>query len=278
MKVGKARIHYNDSGEGTAIVCLHGASSNARDMEESIVPLLAGDFRVVTVDRPGLGHSTRPGKDWWSPLDQANAVRKVLQRLGIRRPVLLGHSWSGAVVLSYLLQYPGEVAGGILLSPATRAWNLPPALSNRISQWPLAGTLFVRLLVLPIGSLVIGVGVRSVFHRGKTPRDYRQRTHLNLLLRPDTWRANADDLCRLNDYLKENSREYGRIRHPLLAIIGDHDRVVSNEIHTLGLRQQIPHLQIVSIAQSGHLPHHEAPKAVARLIRRFCMNMETTSS
>ena len=278
MEVGKARIHYNDSGEGTAIVCLHGASSNARDMEESIVPLLAGDFRVVTVDRPGLGHSTRPGKDWWSPLDQANAVREVLQRLGIRRPVLLGHSWSGAVVLSYLLQYPGEVAGAILLSPATRAWNLPPALSNRISRWPLAGTLFVRLLVLPIGSLVMGAGVRSVFHRGKTPRDYRQRTHLNMLLRPDTWRANADDLCRLNDYLKENSREYGRIRHPLLAIIGDHDRVVSNEIHTLGLRQQIPHLQIVSIAQSGHLPHHEEPEAVARLIRRFCRNMETTSS
>ena len=278
MEVGKARIHYNVSGEGTAIVCLHGASSNARDMEESIVPLLAGDFRVVTMDRPGLGHSTRPGKDWWSPLDQANAVREVLQRLGIRRPVLLGHSWSGAVVLSYLLQYPGEVAGGILLSPATRAWNLPPALSNRISRWPLAGTLFVRLLVLPIGSLVMGVGVRSVFHQGKTPRDYRQRTHLNLLLRPDTWRANADDLCRLNDYLKENSREYGRIRHPLLAIIGDHDRVVSNEIHTLGLRQQIPHLQIVSIAQSDHLPHHEEPEAVARLIRRFCRNMETTSS
>lgn len=278
MEVGKARIHYNVSGEGTAIVCLHGASSNARDMEESIVPLLAGDFRVVTMDRPGLGHSTRPGKDWWSPLDQANAVREVLQRLGIRRPVLLGHSWSGAVVLSYLLQYPGEVAGGILLSPATRAWNLPPALSNRISRWPLAGTLFVRLLVLPIGSLVMGVGVRSVFHRGKTPRNYRQRTHLNLLLRPDTWRANADDLCRLNDYLKENSREYGRIRHPLLAIIGDQDRVVSNEIHTLGLRQQIPHLQIVSIAQSGHLPHHEDPEAVARLIRRFCRNMGITSN
>ena len=120
MEVGKARIRYNDNGEGTAIVCLHRASSNARDMEASIAPLLAGNFRVVTVDRPGLGHSTRSGPGWWSPLDQAN----------------------------------------------------------------------------------------------------------------------ADDLCCLNDYLKENSREYGRIRHPLLAIIGDHDRVVSNEIHTLALNRQ----------------------------------------
>jgi len=94
VEIGKARIHYNDNGKGkgTAIVCLHGASSNARDMEESIAPLLVGDFRVVTVDRPGLGHSTRPGTGWWSPLDQANAVREVLSRLGIRRPVLLGHS------------------------------------------------------------------------------------------------------------------------------------------------------------------------------------------
>ena len=94
MEIGKARIHYNDNdnGKGTTIVCLHGASSNARDMVESIAPLLVGDFRVVTVDRPDLGHSTRPGTGWWSPLDQANAVREVLSRLGIRRPVLLGHS------------------------------------------------------------------------------------------------------------------------------------------------------------------------------------------
>lgn len=106
MEVGKARIRYNDNGEGTAIVCLHGASSNARDMEASIAPLLAGDFRVVPVDCPGLGHSTHSGPGWWSPLDQANAVREVLHRLGIRRPVLLGHSWSGAVVLSYLLITP----------------------------------------------------------------------------------------------------------------------------------------------------------------------------
>ena len=123
MEVGKARIRYNDNGRGTAIVCQHGASSNAWDMEASIAPLLAGDFRVVTVDRPGMGHSTRPGPGWWSPLDQANAVREVLHRLGIRRPVLLGHSWSGADVLSYLLHYPGEVAGGFLISPATRDSN-----------------------------------------------------------------------------------------------------------------------------------------------------------
>jgi len=110
------------------------------------------------------------------------------------------------------------------------------------------------------------------------PRNYRQRTHLSLLLRPDTWRANADDLCRFNDYLKENSREYGWIRHPLLAIVGDYDRVVSNETHTLVLKKQIPHLEIVSIAQSSHLPHHEAPESVARLIRRFCRNMEITSN
>ena len=274
MKVGQARIHYNDSGEGATVVCLHGASSNARDLEESIVPLLTGDFRVVTMDRPGLGHSTRPGAGWWSPLDQASAVREVLHRLDIRNPILLGHSWSGAVVLSYLLHYPGEALGGILLSPATRDWNRPPTLYYRISRWPLVGNLFVRLLVFPVGSLAMGAGVRFVFHRGRAPRDYRRRTQLDLLLRPDTWRANADDLCHLGDYLKETSEDYGRIRHPLLAIIGDHDRVVSNEIHTLALKKQIPHLQIVCIAQSGHLPHHENPQAVARLIRRFCMDVK----
>ena len=170
------------------------------------------------------------------------------------------------------------MAGGILISPATRDWHGPPTLYHRISRWPLLGNLFVRLLIFPVGLLVMNAGVRSVFHRGRVPRNYRQRTYLSLLLRPDTWRANADDLCRFNDYLKENSREYGWIRHPLLAIVGDYDRVVSNETHTLVLKKQIPHLEIVSIAQSSHLPHHEAPESVACLIRRFCRNMEITSN
>ena len=46
------------------------------------------------------------------------------------------------------------------------------------------------------------------------------------------------DLCCLNGYPKENSREYGRIRHLFLAIIGDRDRVISNGIHILALNWQ----------------------------------------
>ncbi len=128
MEVSWARVHYHDTGEGTAIVCLHKDSANARDMAQSDLPSLAGDFGVVTVDRPGLGHSARPGTDWWSLLGQANVVREVSHRLGNRHPILLGHSWSSAVVLKYLLLSPCEVAGGIPQSPVTHGWNCPPKM------------------------------------------------------------------------------------------------------------------------------------------------------
>lgn len=278
LQVGGASIHYTVRGHGTPLVCLHGASANLRDFEASITPLLENRFRVISIDRPGLGHSTRPGGDWWTPLDQANAVRAVLRHLAVDRPILLGHSWSGALVMSYLVHYPREITGAILLAPATRSWFAPSSLYNRISRWPVVGALFGYLLVYPVGSLLMDSGIRSVFRHGRVPDGYRQRTGVDLLLQPQSWRANADDLCLLNDYLKSRAHMYDWVRHPVLALIGDHDTIVSNEIHTLALKRQMPQLDVVSMADTGHAPHHEHPAAVARLIREFVNGLNITSN
>ena len=180
--------------------------------------------------------------------------------------------------MSYLIHYPEEVSGAVLLAPATRSWYAPSALYNRISRWPVIGSLFIRLLVYPVGVLMMDSGIRSVFRRGRTPAGYRERTGVDLLLRPASWRANADDLVLLNQYLSQQSGRYDGIRHPVMAIIGDHDTIVSNEIHTLALKKQLPQLEIVSVADSGHAPHHEHPEAVSRLIQKFGSAVSITSN
>ncbi len=281
IDVERARLHYTVSGQGRPLVCLHGASANGQDFAASIGPALAESFQVITVDRPGMGYSTRQDPAWCNPLDQANAVRELVQHLELKDPVLVAHSWSGALALCYLLHYPREIAGAVLLSPATSPWPSPAALHNRISRWPLVGPLFVNLLVYPLGSLALDRGIRSAFYRGRVPEDYRRRSAIDLLLCPRSWRANADDLCLLSGFLEPQSRLYEMIRHPLLAIIGDHDNVVSNEIHTVGLKRKAPQMQVVSLAECGHAPHHEHPEAVTRMIREFAASLEpaaTTSS
>ncbi|MGI9318163.1 MAG: alpha/beta fold hydrolase [bacterium] len=262
-------IHYTKKGEGHPLVLLHGASSNSLDYESSIGPVLAKIFQVIVIDRPGLGHSTRKNGKWLTPLDQANLVREVLRKENIEQPVLVGHSWSAALVLSYLLHYPSEVAAAVLITPATHSWDSPPALYNRISRIPLIGTLLAYTAVLPFGRHFVDEGIKSVFFDGEIPKSYRRKTGTDLLLRPHSWLANADDLSLLNQYLKYQEQFYDWIKHPMLAIIGDHDKVVSNEIHTDSLSQQAKHLEVVELPQMGHAPHHSAPDSVVSSIVSF---------
>ena len=97
-----ARLHHVDRGAqrpGVApIILIHGASGNLRDMTASLVPALEGQTRVIAVDRPGHGWSTRgPHPDISDPAMQARAIREAARQLGVERPVVLGHSWGAAV-------------------------------------------------------------------------------------------------------------------------------------------------------------------------------------
>lgn len=269
-----SRIHYTVQGEGRPLVLLHGASANSLDYEASIAPVLAKMYTVISIDRPGFGHSSRRRGKWQTPLDQANLVREVVRKEGVERPILVGHSWSASLVLSYLLHYPREIAAAVLITPATHSWGSPPALYNRVTRLPLIGALFAHTAVMPFGKHFVDEGIKTIFFKGEVPSKYRRKTGIDLLLRPHSWLANADDLSLLNDYLKYQEQFYEWIKHPLLAIIGDQDTVVSNEIHTQTLAQQAQHVQVVELPNIGHAPHHSAPDTVVTSIVSFTRRVD----
>src|SRR3954468_16022646 len=94
------RLHYVDSGvvSGPCVVLFHGNGSMIQDlMISGLVELLARNNRVVCFDRPGFGYSRRPRSRIWTAPAQADLFVKALEQLGVRNPVVLGHSW-GALV------------------------------------------------------------------------------------------------------------------------------------------------------------------------------------
>jgi alpha-beta hydrolase superfamily lysophospholipase len=93
-------LHYLDRGDPTApcVVLLHGNGSMIQDFTISgLVDRLARRNRVLCFDRPGFGYSNRPRLRLWTPTAQAALFVKVLHQLGVRNPVLLGHSWGTLV-------------------------------------------------------------------------------------------------------------------------------------------------------------------------------------
>src|SRR6478609_9518815 len=97
------RLHYIERGNPTApcVVMFHGNGSMLQDFIISgLVDLLAQTNRVICVDRPGFGYSQRPRFRIWNATAQAALFAKALNQLGIRDPVVLGHSWGTPVALA----------------------------------------------------------------------------------------------------------------------------------------------------------------------------------
>ncbi len=94
------QVHYKLEGTGQDILILHGWGANM-DTVEPIFQLCRRHFRTCSVDLPGFGKSSKPPEDW-DVYSYADFVKKFVQVLEIKCPVLIGHSFGGrlSIILS----------------------------------------------------------------------------------------------------------------------------------------------------------------------------------
>jgi len=268
-EIAGLRVHYHEAGSGPAIVLIHGASTNLRDFYASIFQPLSKKHRVIAIDRPGHGYSDRPSGDWPNPAEQAQLIRDVLRKLDVEDPLLVGHSWSGSVVLAYLLTYPQDAIGGVLLAGGSHPWEGGVAWYNDLAALPIVGELFAWTLAYPFGLLELDTAVRQVFFPNAVPKDYTEQTGVRLSLWPKAFLANAEDVRLLSDFLKVQSRRYADIKHPLLLMTGDADDIVPAWNHADRLIQQAANAEIVVLENTGHALHHTHPTRIAGFIEGF---------
>jgi pimeloyl-ACP methyl ester carboxylesterase len=246
-------------------VLIHGTSVNLRDMKLALGDALSTRHRVVIVDRPGRGYSSRPA-DGWRLKRQAEILHAALGELGVERPVVVGQSLGGAVALAYALEYQDEMTGLVLLAPVSHEWPGGIAWYNRVSQWPIAGALF-RRLVLPIyAPLAANSGVANTFAPDAPPEGYAEATGLALLFRPADFKSNAADIARLKPQVAAMSRRYREIRIPTAILAGASDRTVSPHIHARALARDIPGATLQILPETGHALHHAQTARVAAAI------------
>jgi pimeloyl-ACP methyl ester carboxylesterase len=266
IEVDGVRLHYVETlPEGPprgTVLLIHGASGNERDVRLPLAaPLAAQGLRVISIDRPGHGHSGRGLDAPASPAAQARMLRAAAQALGAPRVIVVGHSLAGALASNLAIDHADFVAGLVLLAPVTHPWPGGIALYYRLAASPVAGWLFSHSIATPIGLLLLDEGVRSVFSPQAPPDDYAARTGVALALRPQTFRANAQDVDALYDFVTAQSTRMGRITAPVAIVAGDRDSVVLTNIHSRGSALAIPGAVLTILAGVGHSPHWSAPQA-----------------
>jgi pimeloyl-ACP methyl ester carboxylesterase len=264
VDVDGVRLHYLERGEGPSLVLLHGLGSMIDDFVLSgLFARAAQRYRVIAIDRPGYGRSSRPRDRLWTLSRQAELVHRALRQLDVYCPVLLGHSLGATVALAYALAYPVErlVLASGLYYPSVRLdapLLLPPGI-------PVIGDLLRYTLSPILGRLLWPAWTRLLFAPAPVPRRFRPFPAW-MALRPSQLRAVGEDAAAVLPEVKALQAQYRRLRVPTVLVAGTHDRYVSWRAHTYRLHQELAHSELALVPHAGHMVHHVAAARVMRAI------------
>ena len=218
-----------------AIVFLHGASGNLLDQMMAFRDLLQDRAELLFVDRPGHGWSERGPAHNGFPDGQARAVAELMTRKNISSALVVGHSFGGIIAANMALETPDRVDGLLFLSSATHPWPGGIDWHYRLASTAFIGPVFSWLAVMPAGLARIDKVARCVFSPNAYPENYVRDTAAALVLRPRTFRNNAEDIANLYDHVVAVSPQYDGIDKPTVIITGETDEIVSPDIHSAGL-------------------------------------------
>jgi pimeloyl-ACP methyl ester carboxylesterase len=265
IEVKGSTLHVVDIGPrdaGPPVVMLHGASSNLEIMRRPVGDRLAKTHRVILIDRPGHGWSTRASLSDSTPAAQGRMIDEALQKLGIGQAVFVVHSWSGALGARIALDYPTRVAGLVMLAPAAYPWPGGVGQYNKVIATPVIGPLLAYTITLPLGYFMAEPGARSAFLPQVMPDGFVSNTATSLLLRPREFIANARDLVTLRAAMAEQAPRYAGISAPITIIAGDADKTVSTHIHSRPLAATAPNAKLIVLPGVGHMIQYAVPDLV----------------
>jgi len=235
-------IRYREYGSGEPLVVLHGGWGYEIYPFDRQIGALERTHRIIIPDRMGYGRSPRPvSNDAAFELDfhqrAADDTRALLDRLGLERPVLWGHS-DGAVIALLLALATPERAAALVLEAVHLGAHKPGSRG------------FFEAIVRDPAS--VGERVAAVL-----ARDHGDDWKQILSCHSRAWLRLADERPPDADFYG------GRLRGlavPTLVIHGARDpRTEPGELDAL--RAMLPHARFAVLPEGGHSPHSERATA-----------------
>ncbi|PAX08556.1 alpha/beta fold hydrolase [Sphingomonas lenta] len=267
LDVEGARLHFVDSGSGRPIVMVHGLAGQLRNFTHSLTAMLEGEHRLIAVDRPRYGYSTaKPGTEP-NLRDQGRLLARFIDKLGLEKPLVVGHSMGGAVALAAALHAPKKIGGLVLLAPLTQVLDqAPEALRLLQRDSRAARAAMARLFGVPVGRLGRRVNEAAIFAPDPAPEDFGTRGGGLLALRPHTLDAAMYEVGVSKDDLEAIVPRYGELKLPVSILFAREDNLLDPDLHGRRTAREIPGAVFEEI-EGGHMLPVTHPEACARVIR-----------
>ncbi len=262
-----ARLHYVDIGSGPTIVMVHGLGGQIRNFTHSLTERLAGDFRIILLDRPGSGYSVAAQDGQQGLRAQAALIAQFLRKLNVDRSLLVGHSLGGALSLALAVEQPETIAGLALISPLSQPLGATPkAFSALEIDKPWLRHAIAWSLAAPMAKLTRTRMRELLFGPDPIPDDFDSRGGGGLTLRPSAFSAASAEVCWGTDELIELSARYAELEMPVGIVFGRGDRILAAEEHGERTAAAIDEAELLLI-DGGHMIPITKPDAIADWLR-----------
>ncbi len=264
------QVHALVRGEGPDLVLIHGSSGSVRDFTFALVPELAERYRVIAIDRPGLGHSA-DHPDSADIIVQARLMQVTAAALGADRPIVLGQSYGGAVALAWAVTNPDSLAALVAVATPSHEWGTPLSTYYKVLSHPLGQALAAPLLTAFVPQSRVTQAVEEVFAPQSSPEGYAAHFGPGLTLRRASLRANARQRAALEPQIIALSKRYASLDIPVEIVHGTADDTVNPYIHSERLAREVPGARLTLLPGIGHMPHQVAVDEVVAAIDRAAM-------
>ena len=264
INVNNVNINYEESGEGEAIVFLHGFTGSNKDWVNQ-VNLISDQYRTISVDHRGHGKSDAPiGEEFYSIKTFAGDVYAMLQQLGISKCCLVGHSMGGFMSLQLVLDHPEIVKGLVLVDTSSGDWDTAPGYAE----------FRAKLVDL---ALTEGLEAAFEFNAANNPpvvEKFEKHPELREVARQKMLNTSVEGYVHIGNCFQKwpsVTARLGEIKVPTIVFLGEEDEgfIKASDL----LREGIAGAKLVVIPNAGHNPHEEMPDLFNKDFLEFLPNI-----
>ncbi|MEQ1901435.1 MAG: alpha/beta hydrolase [Devosia sp.] len=230
-----ARIWFGSFGDGPSVILLHGGMGSSGNWAYQVPVLVAAGYRAITIDSRGQGRSTRDSLPY-SYVQMAADTRAVMDHLGVARAAFIGWSDGADTALTLADETPERAAGVLFF-----ACNVDPSGTKPFVFTP------------PIGRAL----------------DHFKKDYAALSSTPADFDLVFEAVGQMQrSQPNYSAEELGRIRVPVLSVLGENDEFIRRE-HAEYIARSIPGAQFVLLPGVSHFAMLQKPDLFNRVTLDF---------
>ena len=258
-------VHFRDEGnkqDSVPIILIHGTSSSLLTWD-SVVDHLKEKHRIIRMDLPAFGLTgPNPTRDYSFEF-YTQFLDSFLQKLQIKKSIVIGNSLGGGIAWHYALAYPQKLSKLVLVDASgfSSLRKSKGAIGFKIAQTPVLN----QIVKFVTPWFLVKKSLEDVYADDSRISDSLVDIYFKMTLREGNRTALID---RMRAGFQNESSKIAGIKTPTLIIWGDADQLIPVE-HAYLFQKAIIHSQLSVFKSVGHVPMEESPKQFSTVLNQY---------